>query len=130
VKSSAVKGEEGFTRSENDPLIDPKDKREAASKSSQINFPSHLDTQEFRCMWIRWEQHRRELGAPLSSTMRDELLSEATKHTAEDVCWLISLSIQNGWKGLFWERLNKRKNTANIPQSGSSSGIVANKFGL
>ncbi|MCB8944543.1 MAG: helix-turn-helix domain-containing protein [Ardenticatenaceae bacterium] len=130
VKSSTQKGEGNFTRSENDLLKDSKDKSGAASESRQIDFPSHLDTQEFRDIWLRWEQHRKEAGAPVSATMRNELLREAAKHTAEDVCWLISLSIQNGWKGLFWERLDKRRNSASVSKQGTTTDIVAHKFGV
>lgn len=89
------------------------------------HIPESLDTPEFRQVWETWRQHRKEIRKKLTPTTEKRQLAKASQYTPEEAAWVINLSIQNGWQGLFWERL--------VDRNGSGSGVrvdggMADKF--
>lgn len=61
----------------------------------------------------KWTAYRRELRKPLTATGWKSLLSKVGKYAGEygeaAVVETIECSMSNGWQGVFFERLEKRR---------------------
>ena len=69
-------------------------------------LPPSLDTDRFREVWSAWRNHRREIGHPLKPTTTARQLKMLADLGASAAIDTIEASIQNGWQGLFPEKLN------------------------
>lgn len=77
--------------------------------AKDIPIPDSLKTPEFVEAWDRWKTYRREIGHPLKPTTQRAQLKKAAEHGPADSIWVMNLSIENGWQGLFFERLAERR---------------------
>lgn len=119
----------GVTTSEvvkNDPNNDlierPKESGATASVAAKRNtdnvpIPDSLNTPEFVEAWNRWKKYRSEIRKPLRPTTTKAQLKKAAEYGAGDAIKVIELSIENGWIGLFWERLENGRAAASVPAS-------------
>ena len=71
--------------------------------------------EEYRKIIIKWIKYRIEKKSPLTDSSILTLCKKATANTIEDFEYVINLSIENGWKGLFWDK-RKPKQTRNLDQ--------------
>lgn len=82
---------------------------------SGFEFPERLRNDEkFMEVWDEWENSRKENKKPLTPTARKMQLAKANKHKIKDAVWVISRSIENGWQGLFWDKLNTRQHSQQV----------------
>jgi hypothetical protein len=68
---------------------------------AQTEFPTELDTPEFRATWAEWIQHRIELKKPMKPTSAKTLLKSLAKAGEQKAIESITHSMANGWQGVF-----------------------------
>ena len=73
-------------------------------KKVVVEFPSNLDTPEFKNTWKEWECYRTETKKKLTPSTVKKQLKMLSEHTAPEAVVIIEKSIRNGWQGLFPER--------------------------
>ncbi len=133
LRGSMTKGEEGrreegSKKLNHPPFVPPSKKSSTNGNKSAIflkaiqEFAPDLDSLAFQEKWAEWEQHRKEIRKTLKPTTRSRQLKKAAQHTEEQAIWVIDQSIENGWTGLFWERLpaqivpNHQHHPASLPE--------------
>lgn len=62
-------------------------------------LPNWLDEE----LWTDFQEHRKEIGKPLTQTAEKRLLMKLyrMKEAGEDIDTALERSIENGWKGVF-----------------------------
>ena len=73
-------------------------------KKVVVEFPSNLDTPEFKNTWKEWECYRTETKKKLTPSTVKKQLKMLSEYTAPEAVVIIEKSIRNGWQGLFPER--------------------------
>lgn len=110
-KGEERRREEGRKDQKDSPFVPPTQKRRQKGNRPPeylraiAEFAPKLNTDTFREKWAEWEQHRKEIRKTLKPTARSRQLKKAAQHTQAQAIWVIEKSIENGWTGLFWERL-------------------------
>lgn len=89
----------------------------AKRNTDDVPIPDSLNTPEFVEAWDRWKKYRSEIRKPLRPTTTKAQLKKAAEYGAADAIKVIELSIENGWIGLFWERLENGRAAASVPAS-------------
>lgn len=85
------------------------------SREETGEFPESLNVPIFLTAWEDWKKHRVEIRHKLTPTTISRQLKMLGKHPAAEAVAIIEASIQNGWQGLFPDRL---KGASNGKQSG------------
>jgi len=83
----------------------------AKPKKKGIEYPPHLDTPEFHAKWEEWRSYRREIRKGMKPTTERLQLNKLVKIDAsvEEASWIIDLSREKGWTGLYPERILERR---------------------
>jgi hypothetical protein len=76
-------------------LVPPK------SPKGDLEFPSELDSPQFREAWIDWEQHRKEKKKPITPTSRKRAMKRLAPLGIEMACHWINNAIAQGWQGIY-----------------------------
>lgn len=63
----------------------------------------------------KWISYRKEIKKPLKESSKIVLAKKFESKTEEEIKFIIVLSIENGWQGLFWDKY--KSNTQNGPQA-------------
>lgn len=67
--------------------------------------------EEYIELWERWMKYRIDIKHEITN---DDTIEKLTKkfnaHSLKDCEYVVNLSIENQWRGLFWEKLNETKN--------------------
>lgn len=90
---------------EEDPLT-PKGGVAKATRASDIaQIPASLDSESFRAAWEDFKKHRIEKRCKMTPTMSEKLLEKLEKHGEWVAIQAIKTSIENGWQGVFPEKV-------------------------
>ena len=69
----------------------------------RIDLPRHLDTPAFREAWAEFEQHRRQIKAPLTDLARRKLVKKLSPFDEQTCIQAFDASISSAWSGVFPE---------------------------
>lgn len=57
----------------------------------------------------RWIEYRKQIKKPIKEATQETILSKMENFTEEQCKFVIDNSIENGWQGLFWDKLPKKE---------------------
>ena len=84
--------------------------------------------EEFAEAWAEWVQFRKEIKKTLKPSTIKHQLKKCSEHSESDACFILRLSIENGWQGLFWDRVSQNPlNTSPRQSSGNSAPLYSNQ---
>lgn len=63
-----------------------------------------------------WIEYRKEIKKPIKQATIDSILETMNKYSEEQCKFVINNSIQNGWQGLFWDKIPTQQNDPNPPE--------------
>ena len=55
----------------------------------------------------RWIEYRKQIKKPIKEATQETILNKMQNFTEEQCKFVINNSIENGWQGLFWDKLPK-----------------------
>jgi len=86
------------------------------NKNKRVEYilPKRLDNPIFFKAWNEWLDHRRDMKKPHTQGMVDAQLKMMNREGAAISIEAIQLSIENGWLGLFPDKINGKNNNAHI----------------
>lgn len=58
-----------------------------------------------------WIEYRKQIKKPIKEATQESILKKMQNFTEEDCKFVINNSIENGWQGLFWDKLPKHELT-------------------
>ncbi len=91
---------------------EPEQKESAAAEPV---IPPTLDTPASRAAWSRWEWHPREIRHPLNPSSREAQLKKLARYGEAVALAAIQESIEQGWQGLFPEKVAPAGPTSSPP---------------
>lgn len=81
-------------------------------KKEPLTLPPSLDNPQFKSTWDEWKSYK---GKSIKAITYEKQLTEAGRmvdiYGLQPVIDVFNASIANGWKGLFWDRLDKQSKT-------------------
>jgi hypothetical protein len=57
----------------------------------------------------RWIEYRKQIKKPIKEATQQTILAKMLNFTEEQCKFVINNSIENGWQGLFWDKLPKKE---------------------
>lgn len=63
-----------------------------------------------------WIEYRKQIKKPIKQATIDSILETMNKYSEEQCKFVINNSIQNGWQGLFWDKIPTQQNDPNPPE--------------
>lgn len=57
----------------------------------------------------RWIEYRKQIKKPIKEATQETILTKMENFTEEQCKFVIDNSIENGWQGLFWDKLPKKE---------------------
>ena len=57
----------------------------------------------------RWIEYRKQIKKPIKEATQETILAKMENFTEEQCKFVIDNSIENGWQGLFWDKLPKKE---------------------
>jgi phage replication O-like protein O len=78
-------------------------------KKSEIEIPESLNCSDFLQTWEMWKKHRKEKKAPLKETTMAAQLKRFEKEGIDRSIEAMTISMENGWQGLFWDKVKSQK---------------------
>jgi predicted phage replisome organizer len=84
-------------------------KEHLAKKDVKIEIPDSLQFDDFLSTWSDWLNYRKEIKKTLSATGQSRLLKKCEQEGINRSIEAMSLSMENGWQGLFWDKLKTVK---------------------
>jgi hypothetical protein len=57
----------------------------------------------------RWIEYRKQIKKPIKEATQETILAKMQNFTEEQCKFVIDNSIENGWQGLFWDKLPKKE---------------------
>lgn len=90
--------------------------------SSDCLLPESLSTDRFRDVWHRWQQHRKEIHAPLKPSQAAGQLKKLAKEGEPAACERIERSIANGWRGLWFPSDDRANGKQDLRQQTIDNG--------
>jgi len=99
--TSTAKGTAKAGRHQDKRLRKTRKKGGKGARGLHVDFPSELDTDEFRRAWSEWEQYRVEARKALTPSTRTAQLKKLAKDGPVVGARLLAQSIEQGWQGIF-----------------------------
>ena len=75
----------------------------------RLDLPRHLDTPAFREAWAEFEQHRKQIKAPLTDLARRKLVKKLSSFDEQTCIQAFDASISSAWSGVFPESVKSGK---------------------
>jgi hypothetical protein len=91
----------GPTKGQQRATYKKEEKVKKEENKKEIEFPKHLNTDEFRTVWESWVQFRKETKKPLTPIAIKQQIALLGKYELYDAIAIINKSIVGGWQGLF-----------------------------
>lgn len=67
------------------------------------------DKNEKELILDRWIEYRKQIKKPIKEATQETILAKMENFTEEQCKFVIDNSIENGWQGLFWDKLPKKE---------------------
>lgn len=75
-----------------------------------VQFPSCLDTPDFKALWRRWCDHARAKGNAPTKVSQEAALARLAQEGPEKAPHLVATALQEGWRHLNLDRDQRRSN--------------------
>ena len=72
------------------------------------------DKNEKEILLDTWIQYRKQIKKSIKETTIEVIYKKMLEHSFEDCKFVINNSIENGWQGLFWDKLPTKQQTEGI----------------
>ena len=97
-------------------------KQQTTNKQLTTNKNDKKEKNNKEVILDRWVEYRKQIKKPIKEATQETILAKMENFTEEQCKFVINNSIENGWQGLFWDKLPKHetelsddlKQTANI----------------
>lgn len=92
----------------------PTEPSQKSKPQKQSPIPSEIDTPSFRDMWEQWKLYKgKSIKVMTYNRQLTRAAREAHTHGIDKVIALYNLTMDNGWQGVPWDRLQKSGNYQN-----------------
>ena len=95
---------------ENEPTNKPlTNKQQTTNKQLTTNKNDKKEKNEKELILDKWVAYRKQIKKPIQEATQETILNKMQNFTEEQCNFVISNSIENGWQGLFWDKLPKHE---------------------
>jgi DNA-binding transcriptional MerR regulator len=82
-------------------------KQQTTNKQLTTNKNDKKEKNEKEVILDRWIEYRKQIKKPIKEATQETILNKMQNFTEEQCKFVINNSIENGWQGLFWDKLPK-----------------------
>jgi DNA-binding transcriptional MerR regulator len=94
------------TEETNKPLTN---KQQTTNKQLTTNKNDKKEKNNKEVILDRWIEYRKQIKKPIKEATQETILAKMENFTEEQCKFVINNSIENGWQGLFWDKLPKHE---------------------
>jgi len=94
------------TEETNKPLTN---KQQTTNKQLTTNKNNKKEKNEKELLLDKWVAYRKQIKKPIQEATQETILNKMQNFTEEECKFVINNSIENGWQGLFWDKLPKHE---------------------
>lgn len=84
-------------------------KQQTTNKQLTTNKNDKKEKNEKELILDRWIEYRKQIKKPIKEATQETILTKMENFTEEQCKFVIDNSIENGWQGLFWDKLPKHE---------------------
>ena len=84
-------------------------KKQTNNKQLTTNKNDKKEKNNKELILDRWVEYRKQIKKPIKEATQETILAKMENFTEEQCNFVINNSIENGWQGLFWDKLPKRE---------------------
>ena len=84
-------------------------KQQTTNKQLTTNKNDKKEKNEKELILDRWIEYRKQIKKPIKEATQETILAKMENFTEEQCKFVIDNSIENGWQGLFWDKLPKKE---------------------
>ncbi|NBX20703.1 MAG: hypothetical protein EBR58_04665, partial [Betaproteobacteria bacterium] len=81
--------------------------QQTTNKQLTTNKNDKKEKNEKEVILDRWIEYRKQIKKPIKEATQETILNKMQNFTEEQCKFVINNSIENGWQGLFWDKLPK-----------------------
>lgn len=85
-------------------------KQQTTNKQLTTNKNDKKEKNNKEVILDRWVEYRKQIKKPIKEATQETILAKMENFTEEQCKFVINNSIENGWQGLFWDKLPKYEN--------------------
>ncbi|WP_353078888.1 hypothetical protein [Flavobacterium sp.] len=85
-------------------------KQQTTNKQLTTNKNDKKEKNNKEVILNRWVEYRKQIKKPIKEATQETILAKMENFTEEQCKFVINNSIENGWQGLFWDKLPKHQN--------------------
>jgi DNA-binding transcriptional MerR regulator len=82
-------------------------KQQSTNKQLTTNKNDKKEKNEKEVILDRWIEYRKQIKKPIKEATQETILNKMQNFTEEQCKFVINNSIENGWQGLYWDKLPK-----------------------
>lgn len=82
-------------------------KQQTTNKQLTTNKNDKKEKNNKELILDSWIEYRKQIKKPIKEATQETILDKMQNFTEEDCKFVINNSIENGWQGLFWDKLPK-----------------------
>ena len=84
-------------------------KQQTTNKQLTTNKNDKKEKNNKEVILDRWVEYRKQIKKPIKEATQETILAKMENFTEEQCKFVINNSIENGWQGLFWDKLPKHE---------------------
>ena len=84
-------------------------KQQTTNKQLTTNKNDKKEKNNKELILDRWVEYRKQIKKPIKEATQETILAKMENFTEEQCKFVINNSIENGWQGLFWDKLPKHE---------------------
>lgn len=84
-------------------------KQQTTNKQLTTNKNDKKEKNEKELLLDKWVSYRKQIKKPIQEATQQTILNKMENFTEEQCKFVINNSIENGWQGLFWDKLPKHE---------------------
>jgi DNA-binding transcriptional MerR regulator len=84
-------------------------KQQTTNKQLTTNKNDKKEKNNKEVILDRWVEYRKQIKKPIKEATKETILAKMENFTEEQCKFVINNSIENGWQGLFWDKLPKHE---------------------
>ena len=84
-------------------------KQQTTNKQLTTNKNDKKEKNNKEVILDRWIEYRKQIKKPIKEATQETILAKMENFTEEQCKFVINNSIENGWQGLFWDKLPKHE---------------------
>lgn len=103
--------------------------KKTAVTADDIELPAPLNTSRVRSALSDFIEHRKEIKSPMTKRALKMVINKASDLPPVDFVALLNLSIENGWKGIVWDKLEEVRYRRRLPAQSQESHFEVDETG-